>query len=164
NGDNSAIRELKHLRAPDTEMVDRIGHHAPCILANISTSSDPGFQNACQRRAGLNLFRSHPINLSLSTMGDDDSAVGTEQAQPLRHVVDGCTEARVLRSELCLSRLQHHVLLLQLCSEFLTFGDVLMCCHPPAVRPRLDGYRNRASVPHCRGHVARLLPGHPRTH
>ena len=103
---------------------DALGDEArPSSMSPYDALGGTRLQDLAQRRARLHLLRIEPVHLGKAPIGEDHALLGVEQAQALRHVVDGRIEARVLGLELLLALLQQLVLAPELVVGGLELGQ-----------------------------------------
>ena len=99
-----------------------------------------------QLHAGVDAVGGNIIDLDEAVVADDQAVVGIEEAQPLRHVVDGGVELEVPDAQRLFLLLAEFVLFLQPGIELFALGDVLVGRHPAAARHRVDGVGDDPAV------------------
>jgi hypothetical protein len=162
--DGAAVDQLDDLANLLIEAGNAIGDELCRIDPRVDAGGGARLQNLAQRCPGLHLGMREPVDLGIAAVGDHHALVGVEQAQALRHVVDGRIDAGILGGQLRLALLQETVLLLELRRELFPFGDVLMGRNPSPIGPRPDRDGDGAPVAHARRHVADLLARHALAH
>ena len=106
-----------------TEGGDALGDEAGCVDVAVCAFGGTRLQDLAQRRARLHLLWIERVHLGKAPIGENHALLGIEQAQALRHVVDGCIEARVLGLELLLALFQQLVLAPELVVGGLELGQ-----------------------------------------
>ncbi len=99
-----------------------------------------------QRHAGADALGRNIIHLDKAIVADDQPVVGIEEAEPLRHVVDGGVELEVPDAQRLFLRLAEFVLFLQPGIELFALGDVLVGRHSAAAGYRVDGVGDDPAV------------------
>ncbi len=99
-----------------------------------------------QLHAGVNAVGRNIIDLDKTIVADDQAVIGIEEAQPLRHVVDGGVELEVPDPQRLFLLPAEFVLRLQSGIEPFALGDVLVGRHPAAARHRVDGVGDDPAV------------------
>ncbi len=130
----------------------------------VDAVGDPRREDLGERRARLHLFRRQAVHRRIAPVGEHHALLGVEQAQALRHVVDGGIEARVLGLELLLALPQQLVLMRQLRIEVLALGNVFLGYDPAAIGPGLNHGGENAAVAQPGRQPARLATGDALAH
>ena len=107
---------------------------------------EPQVDDLDQRHPGADTLRRDIVHLDIAVVADDQAVVGVEEAQSLRHVVDGGVELEVPDAQRFFLRPAEFVLFLQPGIELLALGDVLVGRHPAAAGHRIDGVGDDPAV------------------
>ena len=99
-----------------------------------------------KRRAGPDAAGRKAVHLDKAIVAHDQLVVGVEEAQALRHVVDGGVELEVSDTQGLFLLLAQLILLLEAGMEFFALGDVFMGRDPAAIGQRTDGVGDDAAV------------------